>query len=146
MYFNYMTDNGLATHSIDQELFIQLKNSSKYSFDFLNIWLRCGRCCIARLVMSLQFQATTQDSQVENNFDLAQQLTNPVPQTEHKIEVRELDKRYTHANPKQGKCNMPDCNNVATHWLTRQSKNYCQSDMICNQHAILWQQVKDLLE
>ena len=96
--------------------------------------------------MSLQFQTTTQDSQVENNSDLAQQLTNPIPQAEQKIEIRELDKRYTHANPKQGKCTMPGCNHVATHWLTRQSKNYCQSDMICNQHAILWRQVKDLLE
>jgi hypothetical protein len=33
------------------------------------------------------------------------------------IKVRELDKRYTYANPKQGKCKMNSCQNNATHWL-----------------------------
>ena len=95
--------------------------------------------CTARLVMSLPIQTTIQDYQVEKNCNLAQQLTNPISQEE--IKVRELDKRYTYANPKQGKCTMPNCNNIATHWLTRQSKDYCQSDMICTQHGVLWTQI-----
>ena len=93
----------------------------------------------------MSLQAPILDSKAEISSNLAQQLTEPLSQLNNKVEVRELDKRYTYANPKQGKCAMPSCNSIATHWLTRQSKDYCQSDMICNQHAILWAQVKDLL-
>ena len=61
------------------------------------------------------------------------------------IKVRELDKRYTHANPKQGKCTFENCEHTSTHWLTRQNSDYCQSDMICHQHAKIWMQVRDLI-
>lgn len=61
------------------------------------------------------------------------------------IQIRELDKRYTHANPRRGKCTMSSCPNNATHWLTRNNAHYCQSDMVCNHHAILWMQVKELV-
>ncbi|PSB06926.1 hypothetical protein C7B62_21475 [Pleurocapsa sp. CCALA 161] len=62
------------------------------------------------------------------------------------IEIRELDKRLTHANPKRGKCTMEGCDNCATHWLTRSNVDYCQSDMVCNKDAIIWMQVKDLID
>lgn len=61
------------------------------------------------------------------------------------IKIREIDKRYTYANPKKGKCTMDCCNNQGTHWLTRNNENYCQSDIVCNQHANIWMQVKDLI-
>ena len=96
--------------------------------------------------MSLHSHTTLPYQKASTIPNLAQQTTSPISRRENKIEVRELDKRYTYANPKQGKCTMPGCNIIATHWLTRQSKSYCQSDMICNQHAILWTQIKDLLE
>ncbi len=63
----------------------------------------------------------------------------------NEIEIRELSKQYTYANPKQGMCMMACCTNKATHWLTRNNANYCQSDMICHQHAIIWKQVRDLI-
>jgi hypothetical protein len=61
------------------------------------------------------------------------------------ILLRELDKKFTHANPKVGKCTIESCNNHATHWLTRRNVDYCQSDMVCNHHANIWMQVKDLI-
>jgi|GEM_PF-5324533 len=61
------------------------------------------------------------------------------------IKIRELNKRYTHANPKSGRCTQDCCPNVSTHWLTRENSDYCQSDMICNQHAKLWMEIRDLL-
>ncbi len=61
------------------------------------------------------------------------------------IEIRELNKQYTYANPKEGMCLMACCTNKATHWLTRNNANYCQSDMICHQHAVIWKQVRDLI-
>jgi hypothetical protein len=61
------------------------------------------------------------------------------------IQIRELDKRYTHANPRKGRCYMEQCTNLATHWITRNNANYCQSDMACNQHTLIWMQVKDLI-
>ncbi|MEO1690212.1 MAG: hypothetical protein AAFR63_01605 [Cyanobacteria bacterium J06631_6] len=62
-----------------------------------------------------------------------------------KIEIRELDRRYTHANPKKGLCTMEGCNHKATHWLTRINANQCQSDMVCNHHAAIWIKVKYLI-
>lgn len=64
---------------------------------------------------------------------------------ENTIKLRELDKRSTYANSKQGKCTMSNCTNKVTHWLTRQNADYCQSDMICHQHAVIWMQVKNLV-
>jgi hypothetical protein len=61
------------------------------------------------------------------------------------ISIRELDKRHTYANPTKGKCTMEGCNNQATHWLTRNNVDYCQSDMVCNKDAIIWMQVKELI-
>lgn len=61
------------------------------------------------------------------------------------IQIRELDKRYTHANPRAGRCTMEGCTNQATHWLTRNNLNYCQSDMVCHKDAIIWMQVKELI-
>ena len=77
-------------------------------------------------------------SQVDNLDYLSSKLDN-------KVVIRELDKRYTHANPKRGKCTIECCSNNATHWLTRTSTDYCQSDMVCNQHAMIWMQVKNLI-
>jgi hypothetical protein len=61
------------------------------------------------------------------------------------IQIRELDKRHTHANPRRGRCTMEGCTNQATHWLTRNNSNYCQSDMVCHKDAIIWMQVKELI-
>ncbi|MEM8674752.1 MAG: hypothetical protein AAGF83_12885 [Cyanobacteria bacterium P01_G01_bin.67] len=96
--------------------------------------------------MSLQSHTAIENFEAETIQNLAQQVANTSSELKCKIEVRELDKRYTYANPKQGKCTMSCCDNIATHWLTRQSKEYCQSDMICNKHAILWTQVKNLID
>lgn len=62
------------------------------------------------------------------------------------IQIRELDKRLTYTNLKRGKCTMEGCDNYATHWLTRSNVDYCQSDMVCNKDAIIWKQVKDLID
>lgn len=61
------------------------------------------------------------------------------------IQIRELDKRHTHANPRKGRCTMEGCNNQATHWLTRNNSDYCQSDMVCHKDATIWMQVKELI-
>ena len=61
------------------------------------------------------------------------------------IKVRELDKRYTYANLKRGKCTMDSCQNHATHWLTRYNQTCCQSDMVCHQHAKLWMEIKNII-
>ena len=66
-------------------------------------------------------------------------------QNKDQIKIKELHKKYTHANPKREKCTVESCSNNATHWLTRQNSEYCQSDMICNHHASIWLQVKNLL-
>lgn len=79
-----------------------------------------------------------------NNFAQAEELLE-LPTTPTIIQVRELDKRYTHANPKLGKCTLDCCQNNSTHWLTRQNAEYCQSDMVCHQHAKIWMQVRDLV-
>ncbi|MGB5633730.1 MAG: hypothetical protein WBM44_27875 [Waterburya sp.] len=78
--------------------------------------------------------------------NLATQVENLSSELEHRIEIRELDKRSTQANPKGSKCTIDCCSNDSTHWLTRQSKDYCQSDMVCNEHAMIWMQVKDLIQ
>lgn len=74
-----------------------------------------------------------------------QTIENSVFENKEIIQIRELDKRYTHANPNRGKCIVESCTNSSTHWLTRQNTHYCQSDMVCNQHAMLWMQVKELI-
>jgi hypothetical protein len=81
----------------------------------------------------------------ENNKVIEQQIANLSFGLDEIIQIRELDKRYTHANPRKGRCNMEECTNFATHWITRNNANYCQSDMACNQHALIWMQVKDLI-
>jgi hypothetical protein len=78
------------------------------------------------------------------NF-IDQQIANLSFGLEEIIQIRELDKRYTHANHKRGKCNLEGCNDKATHWLTRRNSDYCRSDMICTQHVMVWIQVKDLI-
>ncbi len=77
--------------------------------------------------------------------ELSMKVGNLSSNLENIVEIRELDKRYTYANPKQSKCTVECCTNNATHWLTRQSTDYCQSDMVCNQHAMIWMQVKNLI-
>jgi hypothetical protein len=74
-----------------------------------------------------------------------QQIANLSFGIEEIIQIRELDKKYTHASHKKGKCNLKGCNNQATHWLTRRNSDYCRSDLACNQHAMIWMQVKDLI-
>lgn len=81
----------------------------------------------------------------EDNKIIKQQFANLSFGLNEIIQIRELDKRYTHANPRKGRCNMEQCTNLATHWITRNNANYCQSDMACNQHALIWMQVKDLI-
>jgi hypothetical protein len=81
----------------------------------------------------------------ESNKTLNQQIENLSFGLEEIILLRELDKKFTHANPRIGRCTMKSCNNHATHWLTRSNVDYCQSDMVCNQHANIWMQVKDLI-
>ncbi|MFM2310986.1 MAG: hypothetical protein RLZZ04_262 [Cyanobacteriota bacterium] len=81
----------------------------------------------------------------KDNKVIKQQIANLSFGLNEIIQIRELDKRYTHANPRRGRCNMEKCNNLATHWITRNNANYCQSDMACNQHALIWIQVKDLI-
>jgi hypothetical protein len=83
--------------------------------------------------------------QPENNKVIKQQIANLSFGLDEIIQIRELDKRYTHANPRKGRCNMEKCKNLATHWITRNNANYCQSDMACNLHALIWIQVKDLI-
>jgi len=78
------------------------------------------------------------------NF-IDQQIANLSFGIEEIIQIRELDKKYTHANHKRGKCNLEGCNNKATHWLTRINSGYSRSDMVCHQHAMIWMQVKDLI-
>lgn len=68
-----------------------------------------------------------------------------VIQKREQIKIRELDKKYTHANHKRGKCTVKHCTNNATHWLTRQNSEYCRSDMVCNLHAAIWMEVKSLI-
>ena len=96
-------------------------------------------------IVFLESYNLTEFSEDELFQELAAQVGNLLSKLEDTVEIRELDKRYTHANPKHGKCTMEGCTNNATHWLTRQSTDYCQSDMICNQHAITWIQVKNLI-
>ncbi|NJK57646.1 MAG: hypothetical protein HC939_17420 [Pleurocapsa sp. SU_5_0] len=74
-----------------------------------------------------------------------QEIANLSSEIEEAIQIRELDKRYTHANHKKGRCNLEGCDNQATHWLTRSNADYCRSDMVCNLHATIWMQVKDLI-
>lgn len=81
----------------------------------------------------------------EDKKTIKQQIANLSFGLHEIIQIRELDKRYTHANPRKGRCNMEQCTNLATHWITRNNANYCQSDMACNQHALIWMQVKDLI-
>ena len=66
-------------------------------------------------------------------------------QNQDQIRIKEIDNKYTQANLKREKCTVKSCSNNATHWLTRQNSEYCQSDMICNHHASIWMQVKNLL-
>lgn len=96
-------------------------------------------------LMSLESDDIKQFSNQELVKELAVQVENLSSELKNTVEIRELDKRYTYANPKQGKCTMESCSNNATHWLTRQSADYCQSDMVCNQHAMIWMQVRDLI-
>jgi hypothetical protein len=81
----------------------------------------------------------------ENNKVIKQQIANLSFGLDEIIQIRELDKRYTHGNPRKGRCNIEKCHNLATHWITRNNANYCQSDMACNQHVLIWMQVKDLI-
>jgi hypothetical protein len=84
-------------------------------------------------------------SHSKDNRVIEQQIANLSFGLDEIIQIRELDKKYTHANPRKGRCNMDQCTNLATHWITRNNANYCQSDMACNQHALIWTQVKDLI-
>ena len=96
--------------------------------------------------MKSTFEIKSADkSQVNNLSFQVNQLPAELLTTSTVIQVRELDKRYTHANPKLGKCTLDGCQNCSTHWLTRQNADYCQSDMICNQHAQMWMEVQDLV-
>lgn len=95
--------------------------------------------------MYTKLQPTIAPSKRENNKALNQQK-NLSYGLKKIIQIRELDKRLTHANPKRGKCTMEGCHNCATHWLTRSNVDYCQSDMVCNKDAIIWMQVKDLID
>lgn len=95
--------------------------------------------------MSTKTQPAIASSKRESNKVLNSQIVNLSLGLEEIIQIRELDKKYTQANPKRGRCTMEGCTNQATHWLTRSNVNYCQSDMVCNQDAIIWMQVKDLI-
>lgn len=81
------------------------------------------------------------------NVELSDQqsLQSLATRNKDQISIKELNKKYTYANPKRGKCTVKSCSNNATHWLTRQNDEYCQSDMVCNHHASIWIQVKNLL-
>lgn len=81
----------------------------------------------------------------ENSKVLNQPRENLFLGLEEIIQIRELDKKHTHANLRRGRCTMEACNNQATHWLTRNNVDYCQSDMVCHKHAIIWMQVKELI-
>ena len=89
------------------------------------------------------------ESNVQNEFNSSslqiQNLASEFKQNITTIKVREIDKRYTHANLNFGRCTQDCCSNISSHWLTRQNSDYCQSDLICNRHAKLWTQVRDLL-
>lgn len=61
------------------------------------------------------------------------------------ISIREIDKRYTYANYRQG-CALENCDRKASFWLTRSNQYYCQSDLVCSVHAQTWYEVKKLLE
>jgi len=61
------------------------------------------------------------------------------------VKIRELDKRYMTENYKPAKCTMENCSRNATHWLTRQNSEYCQSDMVCSFHSEIWMEVKSLI-
>jgi hypothetical protein len=98
-----------------------------------------------RKKMSPNFKPASAPYKGKNNKTLNQQIENLSFGLEEIILLRELDKRFTHANPRIGKCTMKSCNNYATYWLTRNNLDYCQSDMVCNQHANIWMQVKDLI-
>jgi hypothetical protein len=81
------------------------------------------------------------------NF-IDQQIANLPFGLDEFIQIQELDKKYTHANHKRSKCNLCNiegCKNKATHWLTRRNSDYCRSDLVCNQHAMVWMQVKNLI-
>ncbi|MGD1919194.1 MAG: hypothetical protein ACFCAD_10055 [Pleurocapsa sp.] len=95
--------------------------------------------------MSPKSNGTVKKPKRELEQDLANKVKNQPSEIKQKIEIRELDKRYTYANPKRGTCTIDSCDKKATHWLTRQNADYCQSDMICHQHAILWMDIKELI-
>lgn len=66
-------------------------------------------------------------------------------QSQETIFIREIDKRYTYAKFRQG-CALDNCDRKASFWLTRSNQYYCQSDLVCAQHAQTWYEVKKLLE
>lgn len=99
---------------------------------------------IAKPIVKHSQREITSYHSKDNKF-MEQQIANLSFGLNEIIQIRELDKRYTHANPRKGRCNMEECTNLATHWITRNNANYCQSDMACNQHALIWIQVKDLI-
>lgn len=74
-----------------------------------------------------------------------QSLRNLTTRNKDQIKIREIQKRYTQFNLNISKCTVKLCSNNATHWLTRQNAEYCQSDMVCEYHAKIWMQVKNLI-
>lgn len=94
--------------------------------------------------MKSNFKIESVDRSQLNDFQV-EDLPVKLPTTPTIIQVRELDKKYTHANSNSGKCTLDNCSHHPTHWLTRQNADYCQSDMVCHQHAKIWMQVKNLV-
>jgi hypothetical protein len=98
--------------------------------------------------MSTELQSAIASCHQENGKVnlIDQQIANLSFGIEEIIQIRELDKKYTHVKHKRGKCNLEGCNNnKATHWLTRCNSDYCRTDMACNLHAVIWMQVRDLI-
>jgi hypothetical protein len=95
--------------------------------------------------MSTKLQPAILLHRTEGNKTLNQPIENLSFGLEEIILIRELDKRHTHANLIRCRCTMEGCTNQATHWLTRNNIDYCQSDMVCNKDAIIWMQVKELI-
>ena len=93
---------------------------------------------------TLKIKSADRNKQKELFFQV-NNLSVELQKTVTVVQVRELDKRYTYANPNRGRCTIDCCLNISTHWLTRYNSDYCQSDMICNQHAQMWMQVRDLV-
>lgn len=96
--------------------------------------------------MYTKLEPAIASSNRKSNKALNKQIKNLSYGLKKIIQIRELDQRLTHANPKRCRCTMEGCHNYATHWLTRSNVDYCQSDMVCNKDAIIWMQVKNLID